>query len=97
MVYIGSPLNKKEGNNNYGSAESPLACQTLCHSTPGYKWFNWNGDCWLKTERGEQKEKPGSATGPSICAGRQGEGPEKKIYQILDICPKKVYPTYLVH
>ena len=28
--------------------------------------------------------------------GSLGEGPQKKNYEILDICPKQVYPTYLV-
>ena len=69
VIYTGFPLkDKTTGTNNYGPTSDGLACQTLCQKTKGCQWFNWDmGECWLKTQKGTKKEKPGSSTGPKTC------------------------------
>jgi len=70
VVYTGNPLvsdqNAKK-DNNYGTKESALACRTLCQATAGCEWFNWDGDCWLKTGKGTRKEDTGKFSGSRTC------------------------------
>ena len=71
-MYTGFPLNKPDGNNNYGTEKDALECQAKCQETKGCGWFNFDDekDCWLKTIRGDEKPNPGGVSGPRIC----GEG-----------------------
>ena len=66
MIYTGSPLNK-EPNNNYGPTKDAAECQTKCQETEECTWFNWDGDCHLKTGKGNKKEAEGKFTGPAQC------------------------------
>ena len=68
VIYTGFPLNDDAtGTNNYGPTDDAAACQNLCQKTENCNWFNWDGDCWLKTEKGTKKEKEGSFSGPKTC------------------------------
>ena len=67
--YVGHPLNKPMGNNDYGATKDAFVCQKLCQNTDGCMWFNLdvNQHCWLKTARGKGEGEPGSITGPVNC------------------------------
>jgi len=72
--YIGFPLNKPGGNNNYGGMDSAEECQSLCQNTAGCEWFNWaltgfpEWGCWLKTGKGSwTKDVVGGVSGPRKC------------------------------
>ena len=67
--YVGHPLNKPKGNNDYGATKDAFVCQKLCQNTDGCMWFNLdvNQHCWLKTARGKGEGEPGSITGPVNC------------------------------
>ena len=70
MRYVGHPLSKPDGNNDYGIVESAEECQTLCQNTEGCNWFTMNPGyrCWLKSGKGTGEENTGWLTGPVNCA-----------------------------
>ena len=68
----GSPLNNDKNINNYGKTMESVVCQKVCKEKEGCNWFNWDGDCWLKTDKGTEMKQTGSATGPAICTETKG-------------------------
>ena len=69
MIYTGFPLKKEDGTNNYGPTTHAVDCQIMCQKKKkeGCIWFNWDGDCYLKTDAGNLKVEKGSITGPAQC------------------------------
>jgi len=68
-AYVGFPLKKPGGNNDYGLKASVEECQAQCQAVEGCAWWNWDQDkhCWLKTKQGKEKPVKNSVTGPRNC------------------------------
>lgn len=68
-AYVGFPLKKPGGNNDYGVKNSAEECQEQCQALEKCAWWNWDQDkhCWLKTEQGKEKAVKNSVTGPKNC------------------------------
>ena len=67
MIYAGFPLINENKTNNYGPTEKAVDCQIICQKKEGCTWFNWDGECYLKTGKGNKKEAEGKVTGPAQC------------------------------
>ena len=67
-AYQGYPIGGV-GNNRRTNIATAASCQVECQNTEGCTWFNWgyNGECFVKSGKGEELARQGYVTGPASC------------------------------